>query len=567
MLLEHFERIFDTPESVEKLEELILDMAIRGKLVQQDPNDEPASELLEQIGKEKERLIEEKKIKREKPLLISIDAERPYELPQGWEWIRLGEVVFLKSGNTIAKEDEEITGNLPYLKVRDMGLNENNPSIITSTRYINDIDKYSKHIIPERSIIFPKRGGAIATNRKRLVLNGILVDSNVMAIIVPNKLSLNYIYQWFNTIDLWSLNSGTSVPQINNKDIAPLMLPVPPFNEQKRIVEKITQLRNFCGELKKRLESKYRREERLNLSSFSFVEKSVSEDELQESLQFVISNLQTLCTETNHVKQLRKTILSLAVRGKLVPQDFNNEPASVLLEKVKVEKEHLIQEKKIKKEKSLPPISDEEKPFEIPKEWEWVRFSEIIDVRDGTHDTPKYIEEGGYPLVTGKDFYTGELNFTKTKYISKQDYLKIIQRSNVDKGDILFSMIGGNIGSMVLIKEDLEIAIKNVALFKRYTEKSFFPEYLMSYLRSVLDYIKSQSKGGAQPFVSLTLLRKLPFALPPLNEQKRIVEKVNQLMELCDELEQKIEQSKQESENLMKAVLQEAFTVKDEVLN
>ena len=195
----------------------------------------------------------------------------------------------------------------------------------------------------------------------------------------------------------------------------------------------------------------------------------------------------------------------------------------------------------------------------MPEGWEWCRLQEAIDVRDGTHDTPKYVESGGYPLVTGKDFYSGKLEFSQTKYISKEDYEKIILRSKVDRGDILFSMIGGNIGSMVIFEEDIEIAIKNVSLFKKYYEGSVDNKYLFYFLKANINNIKTLSKGGAQPFVSLNILRNYLFALPPFEEQKSIVEKVDQLMALCDELEKNTEQSKKDSELLMQSVLQEAF--------
>jgi type I restriction enzyme S subunit len=259
------------------------------------------------------------------------------------------------------------------------------------------------------------------------------------------------------------------------------------------------------------------------------------------------------------ISKLRQSILQEAVQGKLVPQDPNDEPASILLERIKEEKERLVKEGKIKKEKPLPPISEDEIPYELPEGWEWCRLQEAIDVRDGTHDTPKYVESGGYPLVTGKDFYSGKLEFSQTKYISKEDYEKIILRSKVDRGDILFSMIGGNIGSMVIFEEDIEIAIKNVALFKKYYEGSVDNKYLFYFLKANINNIKTLSKGGAQPFVSLNILRNYLFALPPFEEQKRIVEKVDQLMALCDELEKNTEQSKKDSELLMQSVLQEAF--------
>lgn len=318
--------------------------------------------------------------------------------------------------------------------------------------------------------------------------------------------------------ELESIASGSATKRIHPERLFQVKIPLPSISEQKDILKKYDMYKVY---------------------------------------HTAISNI--IDDARIYIDKLRQSILQEAVQGKLAPQDPNDEPASVLLERIKEEKERLIKEGKIKKEKPLPPITEDEIPYELPEGWEWCRLQEAIDVRDGTHDTPKYVESGGYPLVTGKDFYSGKLEFSQTKYISKEDYEKIILRSKVDRGDILFSMIGGNIGSMVIFEEDIEIAIKNVALFKKYYEGSVDNKYLFYFLKANINNIKTLSKGGAQPFVSLNILRNYLFALPPLNEQKRIVEKVDQLMALCDELEKNIEQSKKDSELLMQSVLQEAF--------
>jgi len=318
--------------------------------------------------------------------------------------------------------------------------------------------------------------------------------------------------------ELESIASGSATKRIHPERLFQVKIPLPSISEQKDILKKYDMYKVY---------------------------------------HTAISNI--IDDARIYIDKLRQSILQEAVEGKLVPQDPNDEPASVLLEKIKEEKERLIKEGKIKKEKPLPPITEDEIPYELPVGWEWCRLQEAIDVRDGTHDTPKYVESGGYPLVTGKDFYSGKLEFSQTKYISKEDYEKIILRSKVDRGDILFSMIGGNIGSMVIFEEDIEIAIKNVALFKKYYEGSVDNKYLFYFLKANINNIKTLSKGGAQPFVSLNILRNYLFALPPFEEQKRIVEKVDQLMALCDELEKNIEQSKKDSELLMQSVLQEAF--------
>jgi len=235
---------------------------------------------------------------------------------------------------------------------------------------------------------------------------------------------------------------------------------------------------------------------------------------------------------------LRQAVLQAAIQGKLTTQRKEDGDARELLKQIAAEKAKLIKEKKIKKEKPLPEITEEEIPFEVPENWVWVRINNVIDVRDGTHDTPTYVIKG-FPLITGKDFYTGRFELSKTKYISEEDFLEIAKRSKVDIGDILFSMIGGNIGSMISITKDnyFDMAIKNVALFKQYNYEYSLNEFLFVFLKANVETFKDVARGGAQSFVSLNLLREYLFPLPPLAEQHRIVAKVEKLMAEIDELE------------------------------
>ena len=282
-------------------------------------------------------------------------------------------------------------------------------------------------------------------------------------------------------------------------------------------------------------------------------------------------------------KQLKNSILQWAIQGKLVPQDPNDEPASVLLERIREEKARLVKEKKIKKDKNESIIYrgddnshyekfadgtvkciDDEIPFEIPQSWCWTRMSSVLDVRDGTHDTPSYVSSG-YPLITGKDFYNGYFDLSKTQYISTTDYEVICQRSKVDVGDIIFSMIGGNIGSQILITEDnyFEMAIKNVALFKHYEKGMINELYLSYFLQSRVVDFKSIASGGAQSFVSLKQLRNYLIPIPSYPEQLRIVSRIEDIMPIADKYEKSqdsLEKLNAEIfDKIKKSVLQEAI--------
>ena len=256
------------------------------------------------------------------------------------------------------------------------------------------------------------------------------------------------------------------------------------------------------------------------------------------------------------VNKLRELILELAVRGKLVPQDLNDEPASVLLERIAEKKAQLVKNKVIKALKGLPIISAEEKPYELPRGWQFCRFSDAIDVRDGTHDSPKDAEgHNTYPLVTSKNFVDGSIDFNSARRISSEDHLEIAKRSYVEKHDILFSMIGGNIGNQVMVSDSRPFSIKNVALLKYYSKEYTLHNFVFVFTKHLANDLQDSAIGGAQPFISLGALRKLVFPLPPVREQHRIVDKVDELMTLCDQLEQQTEASIEAHQLLVSTLL------------
>ncbi|MEQ2353418.1 restriction endonuclease subunit S [Pseudoalteromonas piscicida] len=261
------------------------------------------------------------------------------------------------------------------------------------------------------------------------------------------------------------------------------------------------------------------------------------------------------------IKKLRELILDLAIRGNLVHQDRTDEPASILLQRIEEQKSKLVKDKIIKKTKKSPPINTDELFFDIPKNWQWRRLNDVYDVRDGTHDSPKPIEVG-YPLVTSKNLSSGKLDLSNVKYISEQDHLKIIQRSNVDRDDILFAMIG-SIGNPVIVDIEPNFSIKNVGLFKYYSKEDCNPEFLKYYLIFASKVFKSSSSGGVQPFVSLTKLREFLIPVPPLEEQNRIADKVKELMALCDQLESQTESSIEAHKTLVKTLLATLTNAKD----
>jgi type I restriction enzyme S subunit len=233
---------------VKQLRQSFLREAIQGKLVKITNTTETGQQLLEKIKAEKAQLIADKKIKKEKALAPITEEEIPFEIPEHWAWCRLGEIVELKSGNQYSYPPSK--NGVMYVKVGDMNLKGNEYEITTSTNYFEIEFVKSNDLIKVGSIIFPKRGGAIATNKRRAILKeNILVDSNTMAAIPHEKISFKYFFHWFSTIDLSKLGNDGVIPQVNNKDLIPLMISLPPLHEQEQIVGKLEELMGFCDGL------------------------------------------------------------------------------------------------------------------------------------------------------------------------------------------------------------------------------------------------------------------------------------------------------------------------------
>lgn len=235
---------------------------------------------------------------------------------------------------------------------------------------------------------------------------------------------------------------------------------------------------------------------------------------------------------------LRLSVYQTALQGKLTEQLASDSSVETLIEHIQSIKNKMILDGKIKKEKKLPPV-DDEVLFDIPDNWKWVRMQTFLDVRDGTHDSPKYVPEG-VPFVTSKNISKGYLDFSDINYITQIDADKINQRSLVEDNDILLAMIG-SIGNPVKVKKDREFAIKNMALIKAVPDSQINMDYVLLLLKYMQIKFKFDSSGGVQNFVSLTYLREFQVPLPPVEEQQRIVERVDKLMEQIDEYA-KIEQ-------------------------
>ena len=382
MLLSNMELLATAPGGVAKLRELILTLAVQGKLVPQDPADEPAGVLLQKIRAEKDRLIAEGKIKRDKPLAGIAEEEKPFELPEGWAWQTLAEIGTWAIGSGFPHEAQGREG-LPILfaKVSDMNLPVNELEIVRTNHTIDDetVERLRINVHQPGTVIFPKIGGAIATNKRRILIRPTAIDNNCLGITPSAAMSTSYLFLLLSSIDFTVYQAGTSVPALSQGTLGRIPVGLPPLAEQSRIVTRVEALMRLCDALEAKGQLEAAQHAQLVSTLLGTLTASTTPEELAANWQRVAQHFDLLLDRPEAIDALEQTLLQLAVRGLLVPQDPTDEPASALLQKIRAEKDRLIATGQIKRDKPLPPITDEEKPFALPVGWEWVRVATAFD--------------------------------------------------------------------------------------------------------------------------------------------------------------------------------------------
>ncbi|MBD0677159.1 restriction endonuclease subunit S [Pseudomonas sp. PSB11] len=565
LLTENLPLLAGAPNGIKKLRELILELAVRGKLVPQNPSDEPASELLKRITEEKARLVAEGKLKKQKPLAKIAEEEKPFAMPANWEWVRLDALLKkIGAGSTpLGGKQAYVADGVKFLRSQNIwneGLRLNEVAFIPEETH----QKMSGTRVEAGDLLFNITGASIGrcaavptdfdtgnVSQHVTIIRPVSGETQPFLHVV---LVSQLVQQTVMDVQVGVSREGLSIGKL-----AQFLIPFPPVAEQRRIVAKVDELMALCDRLEAQQAGAESAHARLIQALLDSLTEARDATDFATSWLRLAEHFHTLFTTESSVDALKQNLLQMAVMGKLVAQDPSDEPASRLLAKLQEARSRLVDAGSIKQDKPLPTVSDDEKPYRLPNGWEWARMQSAIDVRDGTHDSPKQaFGENTYPLVTSKDFYNGSINFEGAKRISQGDYIEIAKRSYVEKFDILFSMIGGNIGNQIMVNTDVEFGIKNVALFKYYDKNLTYPPFIKLITENIALDLQGTATGGAQPFVALGTLRKLVIAIPPVSEQRRIVIKVDQLMALCNQLKNRLTQARQLNEQLACTLVEQA---------
>ena len=548
---------------IKKLRELILELAVRGKLVPQDPNDEPASELLKRIAAEKAELVKQGKIKKQKLLPEISEDEKPFELPAGWEWVRLGTIGEIVGGGTPKSDNPQYWAKegIKWLTPADLyGLKGKYISSGARDITTDGLSNSSARLMPEGTVLFSSRApiGYVAISNAELSTN-----QGFKSCVPYIKKISDYIYYYLlsaaKKID--EKASGTTFKEVSGAIVSKILMPLPPLEEQSRIVKTVDDLMIICDQLEQQSITSLDAHQQLVETLLATLTDSQNTKELSDNWVRISQHFDTLFTTEASIDALKQTILQLAVMGKLVPQDPNDEPASELLKRIEQEKTQLVKEGKIKKQKPLPPVSDEEKPFELPVGWEWCRISDIaMFTTSGSRDWAKYYSEKGALFVTMG-------NLSKYSYDLRMDNLRYVTppvegeglRTKLEPFDLVIS-ITGDVGNLGLIPEGLGEAYINqhtcllrlIPICHNY----YFPEFMRSPMAKL--QFNTPQRGIKNSF-RLSDVEEIYLPLPPLEEQHRIADKVNEYLLICSHLKSCLQSAQQTRLHLADALTDAAL--------
>ncbi|MDD2535709.1 MAG: restriction endonuclease subunit S, partial [Macromonas bipunctata] len=465
MLLSNLDLLATAPGGVARLRELILTLAVQGKLVPQDPEDEPAGELLKKIRAEKDRLMAEGKIKRDKPLGEIAEEEKPFELPVGWEWVRLGAVVNASEAgwSPTCIGSPRRPGHWGVLKVSAVSWGRFDPT--ANKELPSELAPKPEYEVQHGDFLLSRANTAELVARSVVVgvaESQLMLSDKIIRLAVSSRMNrafLNMVNNASYSREHYAANaSGTSssMKNVSREVVLGLAVPLPPLAEQSRIVTRVEELMRLCDALEAKGRLEAAQHAQLVSTLLGTLTASATPDELADHWQRVAQHFDLLLDRPAAIDALEQTLLQLAVRGLLVPQDPQDQPASVLLKKIRTEKDRLIVDGKIKRDKPLSPITDEEKPFELPQGWEWARFPELGQFGRGKskhrpRNDPALFNPPIHPVVQ-----TGEVARAKgviQEYHSKYSDVGLAQSRLWPKGTLCIT-IAANIADAAVLGFD-----------------------------------------------------------------------------------------------------------------
>lgn len=561
-LLAHFDCLAEAPNAVPRLRRFILDLAVRGKLVEQDAGDEPAVELLKRIRAERTRLVKAGKLKRSVEDAKADDSEPPFVLPLHWAWASLGEVAQYGISDKV-DSNTSIPSSTWVLDLEDIEKD--------TSRLLNQVESEARPFSSTKTVF---KQGDVLFGKLRPYLNKVIVadrDGVCTTEIIPIRGYCGLVPEFTKlvlrspltmaTVD--RLMYGMKMPRLGTADATSLSFPLPPLTEQHRIVAKVDELMVLCDHLEAAQQERERRRDRLAAASLQRLNQpatDASPEAQRDHARFHLHHLPRLTTRPEHIKAMRQTILNLAVRGLLVSQDATNEPAATLLNEIQYEKSQLFRLGAIPKNTSV--AGKALLTFPIPALWQVVRLGDVCNlITSGSRGWAEFYAKSGPKFLRAQNIRFGSLRLDDLACVNPPAKSEGA-RTQVQAGDLLIVITGSGVTNPALLDRALGEAYvsQHVALVR--PSNVALSRWLLLCLMagpSGRDELVERAYGAGKPGLNLDNIRSLNTPIPPLAEQHRIVSKVDELMALCDQLEAQLTTTQTDSRRLLEAVLEAAL--------
>ncbi|MGX9179123.1 restriction endonuclease subunit S [Mesorhizobium sp. BHbdii] len=545
-LLKHYERIADAPDAIARLRRFILDLAVRGKLVPQDASDEPASELLKRIAKEKARQVKARERRADKPL-PPVNGDAVFDVPRNWQWTRLGVITsYIQRGKSPKYATSDGSLVISQKCVQWTGLDLTVAKLVT----VESLTDYEPvRFLREGDLLWNSTGtGTIGRVIRLVQLPQKLVCDSHVTVVRCLEVDPEYVRTWLRSDHVYGQVEDRAAGSTNQVELTAQMainqiVPLPPLAEQRRIIAKVDELMGLCDRLAAARASREAARDRLAAASLARL--NAHDPRTFQDARFALDALAALTTRPDQIKALRQTIRNLAVRGKLVPQDPNDEPASDLLKRIEKDKAERATSARDRRATKIRQLVGDELPFPHPSNWVWASFGDITISRDGER-VPLSREER-------------EQRAKVYDYYGASGVIDKIDGYLFDKPLLLIGEDGAN-----LINRSTPIAF--IAHGKYWVNNHAhvldgLSERFLRYVELFINAIdlKPYVTGTAQPKMNQAKMNSIPVALPPLAEQHRIVAKVGSLMTLCDQLEAGLTATAATRRRLLDALLAEAL--------
>lgn len=557
-LLAHFDRISDAPGAIPRLRRFILDLAVRGKLVEQDPKDEPAAELLKRIQAEKARLAKEGKGRKDKPSVPLLDDDLPFSLPAGWQWSQLATIGFISPRNDA--DGALLASFVPMTLIPA----EYGSSHSHEVRPWHEIKSGYTHFA-EGDVGLAKITPCFENGKSTIfrgLTGGIGAGTTELHIVRPLLINADYVLLFLkcphfieNGIPRMTGTAGQK--RVSAEYFAYSPFPLPPLAEQRRIVAKVDELMALCDRLEAAQAERESQRDRVVAASLNRLNNGADSDAFREHARFHLRLLPRLTTRPEHIQSLRQTTLNLAVRGKLVSQDAKDEPVATQLALSDRARQATAKEDR-RADDDLQTLLAAEDRWDVPSWWKWRGLADVVLFIDYRGQTPSKVEQG-VRLITAKNVKKGFINLSPEEFLSETTYHTWMTRGLPKEGDVLFTTEApmGN-AAVVRLPERFALA-QRVICFRSYGAVD--PEFLVLQLLAepfqvILD---KTATGLTAKGIKAAKLKRLPVAVPPLAEQRRIVAKVDELMGLCDQLQAQLIATQTVSRRLLEATLSEAL--------